>query len=94
MRGEPGDLDRAAELGQKALDTWVPGSRPWDLINHQHMFGEQLYWMGRLTEAGDLMATVTESESDPLSLQARLRSATLRAMVLTSTGRYEEGLAL
>ncbi len=94
MRGHPGDLDRAAELGQKALDTWVPGSRPWDLINHKHMFGEQLYWMGRLTEAGDLMATVTESESDPLSLQARLRSASLRAMVLTSTGRYEEGLAL
>ena len=94
MRGHPGDLDRAAELGQKALDIWVPGSRSWDLINHQHMFGEQLYWMGRLAEAGDLMAVVTESESDPLSLQARLRSASLRAMVLTSTGRYEEGLAL
>ncbi len=94
MRGHPGDLDRAAELGQKALDIWVPGSRSWDLINHQHMFGEQLYWMGRLAEAGDLMAVVTESEADPLSLQARLRSASLRAMVLTSTGRYEEGLAL
>src|SRR5256886_2089480 len=94
MRGHPGDLDRAKELGQKALDTWIPGSRPWDLINHQHMFGEQLYWMGRLVEAGDLMTAVTESESDPLSLQARLRSASLRAMVLTSTGRYEEGLAL
>ena len=94
MRGHPGDLDRAKELGQKALDTWIPGSRPWDLINHQHMFGEQLYWMGRLAEAGDLMTAVTESESDPLSLQARLRSASLRAMVLTSTGRYEEGLAL
>jgi tetratricopeptide (TPR) repeat protein len=94
MRGHPGDLDRAAELGQKALDTWVPGSRSWDLINHQHMFGEQLYWMGRLAEAGDLMAAVTKGESDPLSLQARLRSASLRAMVLTSTGRYEEGLAL
>jgi tetratricopeptide (TPR) repeat protein len=94
MRGHPGDLDRAAELGQKALDIWVPSSRSWDLINHQHMFGEQLYWMGRLAEAGDLMAVVTESEADPLSLQARLRSASLRAMVLTSTGRYEEGLAL
>jgi len=58
------------------------------------MFGEQLYWMGRLAEAGDLMAVVMESEADPLSLQARLRSASLRAMVLTSTGRYEEGLAL
>ena len=94
MRGHSGDLDRAAELGQNALDTWVPGSRPWELINHQHMFGEQLYWMGRLADAGALMAVVTESESDPLSLQARLRSASLRALVLTSTGHYEEGLAL
>jgi len=94
MRGQPGDLDRGAELGQKALDIWVPGSRSWDLINHQHMFGEQLYWMGRLADAGALMAVVTESESDPLSLEARLRSASLRAMVLTSSGHYEEGLAL
>src|SRR5438132_6801173 len=37
MRGHPGDLDRAAELGQKALDIWVPGSRTCDLVNHQHM---------------------------------------------------------
>jgi class 3 adenylate cyclase/tetratricopeptide (TPR) repeat protein len=94
MRGHEGDLDRAAELGQKALDTWVPGSRPWELINHQHMFGEQLYWMGRLADAGALMAVVTESEADPQSIQARLRSASLRAMVLTSRGHYEEGLAL
>jgi class 3 adenylate cyclase/tetratricopeptide (TPR) repeat protein len=94
MRGHPGDLDRAAELGQTALDAWVPGSRSWDHINHQHMFGEQLYWMGRLADAGALMAAATEAEPDPQSLEARLRSASLRAMVLTSSGRYEEGLAL
>jgi class 3 adenylate cyclase/tetratricopeptide (TPR) repeat protein len=94
MRGHPGDMDRAAELGQKALDNWVPGSSSWDLVNHQHMFGEQMYWMGRLADAGALMAAMTETEADPQSLQARLRSASLRAMVLTSSGRYEEGLAL
>jgi tetratricopeptide (TPR) repeat protein len=94
MRGGEGDLDRAAELGQKALETWVPGSQQWDLINQRHMFGEQLYWMGRLADAGALLVAVTESEADPQSLQARLRSASLRAMVLTSSGRYEEGLAL
>jgi len=94
MRGEPGDLDRGAELGEKALQIWVPGTRSWDRVNHQHMFGEQLYWMGRLADAGALMASVTEAEADPQSLEARLRSASLRAMVLTSTGRYEEGLAL
>jgi tetratricopeptide (TPR) repeat protein len=94
MRGREGDLDRAAELGQSSLDAWVPGSRYWDLVNQQHMFGEQLYWMGRLADAGDVMAAITETEADPQSLQARLRSASLRAMVLTSSGRYEEGLAL
>jgi tetratricopeptide (TPR) repeat protein len=94
MRGREGDLDRAAELGQSALDAWVPGTRYWDLVNQQHMFGEQLYWMGRLADAGAVMAAITEMEVDPQSLQARLRSASLRAMVLTSSGRYEEGLAL
>jgi class 3 adenylate cyclase/tetratricopeptide (TPR) repeat protein len=94
MRGDSGDLDRSAELGERALRIWVPGTRSWDRINHQHMYGEQLYWMGRLSDAGALMAAVTGAETDPHSLEARLRSASLRATVLTSTGRYEEGLAL
>src|SRR5207245_10300456 len=83
-----------SEPGEKALQIWVPGTTSWDRVNHQHMFGEQLYGMGRRADAGALMASVTEAEADPQSLEARLRSASLRAMVLTSTGRYEEGLAL
>ena len=94
MRGAPGDLDRAAELGEKALAIWVPGSRSWELINLQHMLGEQFYWMGRLEDSGALQAAATEAEADPQSLEARLRSASLRATVLASTGRYEEALAL
>jgi class 3 adenylate cyclase/tetratricopeptide (TPR) repeat protein len=94
MRGEPGDLDAAGELGEEALRMWVSGSRPWDRINHQHMLGEQYYWTGRIAEAEELMATAVQSADDPQSIEARLRSAALRAQILCSTGRYEQSIAL
>jgi class 3 adenylate cyclase/tetratricopeptide (TPR) repeat protein len=94
MRGERGDLDAAGELGEEALRIWVTGSRPWDLANHRHLLGEQHYWTGRIAQADALMATAANSEVDPQSIEARLRSAALRAQILCSVGRYEESLAL
>jgi tetratricopeptide (TPR) repeat protein len=94
MRGEPGDLDGAGELGEAALRTWVSGSRPWDLLNHEHMLGEQYYWTGRIADADALMVNAMKSASGPQSIEAQLRNAALRAQILCSTGRYEESLAL
>lgn len=94
MRGGPGDLDSAGELSEEALRLWVAGSRPWWRINAVHLYGEQLYWTGRLTEADDLLKSALKASGDPQSLQARLRSASLRAQVLCSMGRYEESIEL
>jgi class 3 adenylate cyclase/tetratricopeptide (TPR) repeat protein len=94
MRGEPGDLDAAGELGEEALKIWVSDSKPWDRINHEHMLGEQYYWTGRIADAEALMATATKAAADPQSIEARLRSAALRAQILCSNGRYEESMAL
>jgi class 3 adenylate cyclase/tetratricopeptide (TPR) repeat protein len=94
MRGEPGDLDGAGELGEAALRMWVSGSRPWDRLNHEHLLGEQYYWTGRIADADALMVTATRSAAGPQSIEARLRSAALRAQILCSTGRYEESMAL
>jgi len=92
MRGE--DLDRALELGRRALEIWVPGTRAWNLANHRHMYGEQLYWTGHLAEVEELMDEALRAAGDPQSISARLRSASLRAINLSARGRYEEGLAL
>jgi class 3 adenylate cyclase/tetratricopeptide (TPR) repeat protein len=94
MRGEPGDLDAAGELGEAALRMWVTGTRPWDELNHEHLLGEQYYWTGRIADADALMVTATKSAAGPQSIEARLRSAALRAQILCSMGRYEESLAL
>lgn len=94
MRGEAGDLDSAGELSEEALRLWVPGSRPFWHLNAQHLYGEQLYWTGRLPEATALLTRALQSEADPQSIQARLRSASLRAQTLCASGSYEESIEL
>ncbi|HUE68553.1 MAG TPA: hypothetical protein VMP38_10255, partial [Candidatus Acidoferrum sp.] len=94
MRGGPGDLDSAGELGEEALRMWLPGARPWWHLNHEHMLGEQYYWTGRLADGHALMTSASRSGSDPQSIQARLRSAALQAQILCSLGQYEESIRL
>jgi class 3 adenylate cyclase/tetratricopeptide (TPR) repeat protein len=94
MRGGPGDLDSAGEVGEEALRLWVPGARPWWRLNHEHMLGEQFYWTGRLADGHALMHSASRSGSDPQSIQARLRSAALKAQILCSLGQYEDSIRL
>ena len=46
MRGDDGDLDRAIELGDRAIGSWRPGTRLLELAEQYHMHGERLYWTG------------------------------------------------
>jgi len=94
MRGGPGDLDSAGEVGEEALRLWVNGTRTWWRINHEHMLGEQYYWVGRLDDVIAMMTSASRSGSDPQAIQARLRSSALLAQTLCSKGRYEESIAL
>jgi tetratricopeptide (TPR) repeat protein len=94
MRGGPGDLDSAGEIGEEALRLWLPGARPWWHLNHEHLLGEQFYWTGRLADGHALMTSASTSGSDPQSIQARLRHAALKAQILCSLGQYEESIRL
>src|SRR5260370_7852545 len=94
MRGGPGDLDSAAEVGEEALRTWVAGSRPWERLNHEHMLGEQYYWTGRIADGNALMTSGSRSGTDPQSIQTPLRSAALMAHILCSTDPSEVTLKL
>jgi class 3 adenylate cyclase/tetratricopeptide (TPR) repeat protein len=93
MRGEAGDLDRAIELGDRALEMWVSQARQPELAEHFHMHADNFYWRG------DYARTLVMSESaaevgglDPSSAEFLLRGAGMRGLALAGMGRYEEAL--
>jgi len=93
MRGEEGDLDRALELGERAMELWVPGTRLGDMAEHEHLLADQHYWTGHYGRALALSRAAREQAVDPSSAEALLRGGGMEGLLLTSMGRYEEALA-
>ena len=93
MRGEEGDLDRAIQLGERAIEVWVPGIRLDDMAEHEHLLADQHYWTGHYGRALELSRAASEQAVDPSSAEALLRGGGMEGLVLTAMGRYEEALA-
>jgi class 3 adenylate cyclase/tetratricopeptide (TPR) repeat protein len=93
MRGEPGDIDRAIELGNQALERWVPGTRVPDLAEHSHMQADNLYWVGdherslALSERASQLGGLEEGSAEFL-----LRGVGMKCVALSAVGRYEDAL--
>jgi predicted ATPase len=64
MRGAEGDLDRAVELGDRALELWVPGSRSLDLREHLHLHSDLAYWVGQYERSVELSRRTRELASE------------------------------
>jgi class 3 adenylate cyclase/tetratricopeptide (TPR) repeat protein len=93
MRGEAGDLDRALQLGEEAMEVWVPGTSLGDMAEHEHLLADQHYWTGHYGRALELSRAAREQAVDPSSAEALLRGGGMEGLLLTSMGRYEEALA-
>jgi class 3 adenylate cyclase/tetratricopeptide (TPR) repeat protein len=93
MRGGEGDIDRAIELGERAMEIWVPGSRLDDKAEHEHLLADQHYWTGHYGRALELSRAAREQAVDPSSAEALLRGGGMEGLLLTAMGRYEEALA-
>ncbi|MGH2591400.1 MAG: hypothetical protein ACRDGW_11475, partial [Actinomycetota bacterium] len=95
MRGEEGDLDRAVDHGDRALEVWVPGTRLLELAGHYHLHGDAYYWIGRYERSREL-AQLSKATAglDPHSAEFRLRGAGMEGVNLAGMGRYEEALAI
>ncbi len=94
MRGGEGDLDRALELGDRALDLWRGDDRLLELAEHYHMQADVHYWTGaheRALELSDEAAATGGLE--PRSAEFLLRGAGMRGLILSGMGRYEEAVA-
>src|SRR4029077_6835618 len=70
QRGLDGDLDRALETGDRALEAWVPGTHASDLEQHESLHGLAHYWVGRYPEAADLCRRGGDGATEALALTA------------------------
>ena len=78
QRGHEGDLGLAVELGDQALQVWVPGTRAIDLAAHESLHALNQYWVGRYAEAAEL--------------GRRGGDGATAGLALTALGRHEEAL--
>jgi tetratricopeptide (TPR) repeat protein len=68
QRGDEGDLAHALELGDSALEEWLPGSRANDLALHQSLQALTHYWTGRYASAVDLGRRGNDGATEALAL--------------------------
>jgi tetratricopeptide (TPR) repeat protein len=94
MRGEEGDLDRALELGDRALERWVPGKRDLELTHILHLHANTTAWRGHYERTVELSRQTSAIASDVHSAEALLRGGGLEALALAGLGRHEEAIAL
>ncbi|HZT90690.1 MAG TPA: adenylate/guanylate cyclase domain-containing protein [Gaiellaceae bacterium] len=94
MRGADGDLDRAFELGERALRLWVPGARALDRTHHLHLHTDTLYWTGRYDRALELARETRALAADVHIAESLLRGGGTEALTLTGLGRHEEAIAI
>jgi len=93
MRGDPGDIDRAVELGDDAIRRWRRGRREFERADHSHLHGDLKYWVGDYQRTLELGTAAHELGGDIHSMEAVLRGGGLQAMALTGLGRHEQALA-
>jgi class 3 adenylate cyclase/tetratricopeptide (TPR) repeat protein len=94
MRGAEGDLDRALELGDRALEEWVPGARPVDHAEHLHLHADCVYWAGRYERCVELSREARALATDVHSAEALLRGGGTEALGLAGLGRHEEAIKI
>lgn len=93
-RGAEGDLDRAIAIGNRALEVWVPGSRPIDLAIHKEFHAMAHYWSGHYQAAADLAQSSHELGGDYDSIEALFRGGGEQALAMVAMGRHAEGIVL
>jgi tetratricopeptide (TPR) repeat protein len=94
MRGGEGDLDRAFELGDRALELWVPGTRALDLRHHLHLHANTAYWVGEYERSLQLSRQTRALAVDVHSAESLLRGGGHEALTLAGLGRHEEAIAI
>ena len=94
MRGDEGDLGRALELGDRALELWIPGTRALDLAQHLHLHANTTCWAGEYEKSRELSRRTRALADDLHSAESLLRGGGLEALALAGLGKHEEAIAI
>ena len=93
MRGDEGDLEKALEIGDRALEVWLPGERQLELAEHYHLHADNYYWAGEFERTMELSMHAAEvGRADSYSAEFRLRGVGMQGLSLAGLGRYEESI--
>jgi len=93
-RGAEGDLDLAVELGDRALEQWPAGTRPYEYANHLHLQSDVKYWVGDYATSVELSRQARRRAAEVQSAEGLLRGGGFEALSLAGLGRHEEALAI
>jgi class 3 adenylate cyclase/tetratricopeptide (TPR) repeat protein len=94
MRGLGDDVNRALEVGDRALEIWVPGTRLLSLRHHLHLHADLTYWVGQYERSAGLSMRTRELAADVHSAESLLRGGGLEALALAGLGRHEEAISI
>jgi class 3 adenylate cyclase/tetratricopeptide (TPR) repeat protein len=94
MRGDEGDLDRALELGDRALALWVPDTRHVALTSFLDLHANLMAWRGDYERSAALSQRQYALARDVHSAEWLLRGGGHEALALTGLGRHEEAIAI
>jgi class 3 adenylate cyclase/tetratricopeptide (TPR) repeat protein len=94
MRGNAGDLDRAIEMGNRAIEAWMPEARPVDLAVIKNYQAQHYYWIGEYQTAAELARSTRELGGTLHSAEALIRGGGLHGLTLAAMGHAEEALTL
>jgi class 3 adenylate cyclase/tetratricopeptide (TPR) repeat protein len=94
MRGGEGDLEQALDLGDRALELWVPGARQLDLRHHLHLHANATYWTGQYERAVELSRRTRALAREVQSAESLLRGGGHEALGLAGLGRHEEAIPI
>jgi tetratricopeptide (TPR) repeat protein len=94
MRGEEGDLDRALEVGDRAIELWVPRTHQFALASFLDLHANLMAWLGDHERAAALSQQEYALARDVQSAEALLRGGGHQALALAGLGRHEEAIAI
>ena len=94
MRGKGDDVSRALEIGDRALELWVPGKRSLSLRHHLHLHADLTYWVGDYERSAELSTQTRELATHVRSAESLLRGGGFKALALCGLGRHEEAIEI